>query len=88
MPAVRVSLPAPLTSPDPPAILYCEAGTVAEALQAVKAQVPRFGERIFFGERLLVTVALNGRQLAPRAALATTLAADDVLEIVPPVAGG
>ena len=88
MPTVHVSLPAALTSPEPPVVLECEAGTVAEALRAVVAQAPRYAQRIFFKDRLLVTVVVNGRHLAPAAALATILATADLVEVVPPVAGG
>jgi len=88
MPTVHVSLPAVLTSPEPPVIIACEAGTVGEALRAAVAQAPRFAQRIFYGDRLLVGVAVNGRHLPPAAALATTLAAGDQVDVVPPVAGG
>ena len=88
MPSVHVSLPAALTSPEPPVVLDCEAVTVAEALRAAVAQAPRFAQRMFYGERLLVTVALNGRHLPPAAALATTLATGDQVDLMPPVAGG
>jgi molybdopterin converting factor small subunit len=85
---VTVSLPAALTSPDPPVELACEAETVGDALRAVVAQAPRFAPRIFFQERPLVTVVLNGRHLPPAAALATETAAGDRLQLMPPVAGG
>ena len=88
MPSVHVSLPAVLTSPEPPEVFACEAGTVAEALRAAVAQAPRFAQRIFFNDRLLVSVAVNGRHLASAAALATALAAGDRVEVMPPVAGG
>jgi molybdopterin converting factor small subunit len=88
MPSVHVSLPIALTSPDPPVVLDCEAGTVAEALRAAVAQAPRFTQRVFYGERLLVGVVLNGRHLEPAVALSTQLAAGDRVDVVPPVAGG
>ena len=88
MPSVQVTLPAVLTSPEPAVVLDCEAGTVAEALRAAVAQAPRFAQRIFFNDRLLVSVAVNGRHLAAAAALATALAAGDRVEVMPPVAGG
>ncbi|MCX6363237.1 MAG: MoaD/ThiS family protein [Actinobacteria bacterium] len=69
-------------------MLDCEAGTVAEALRAAVAQAPRFAQRIYFGDRLLVGVILNGRHLPPAAALATTLAPGDRVDVMPPVAGG
>jgi molybdopterin converting factor small subunit len=88
MPSVHVSLPAALTSPEPPVVLDCQADTVAGALRAAVAQAPRYAQRIFFNDRLLVSVILNGRHLAPEAALATALAAGDRVEVMPPVAGG
>ena len=88
MPSVQVTLPAALTSPEAAVVLDCDAGTVAEALRAAVAQAPRYAQRIFFNDRLLVSVVLNGRHLAPATALATALAAGDRLEAMPPVAGG
>lgn len=88
MPSVHVSLPPALTAPEPPVALDCEAGTVAEALRAAVAQAPRYEQRVFYKGRLLVGVVLNGRHLAPSAALTTRLAAGDRLEVMPPVAGG
>ena len=88
MPSVHVSLPAALTSPEPPVVLDCEAGTVDEALRAAVAQAPQFAPRIFYGDRLLVGVILNGRHLEPAAALRTLLAAGDHVDVMPPVAGG
>jgi molybdopterin converting factor small subunit len=61
---------------------------VAEALRAAGAQAPRYAPRIFYGDRLLVSVVVNGRHLAPADALATALAAGDRVDIMPPVAGG
>jgi len=88
VPSVQVSLPAALTSPEPAVVLDCDAGTVAEALRAAVAQAPRYAQRIFFNDRLLVSIVLNGGHLAPSAAQDTVLAAGDRLDVVPPVAGG
>ena len=88
MPSVHVSLPAALTSPEPPLVIDCEAATVVEALRAAVAQAPRFAQRVFFNDRLLVSVVVNGRHLSPTAARATSLAAGDRVEVMPPVAGG
>ncbi len=88
MPNVQVTLPAALTSPEPAVVLDCDAGTVAEALRDAVAQAPRYAQRIFFKDRLLVSIVLNGRHLAPAAAQNTPLAAGDRLEVMPPVAGG
>ena len=88
MPSVQVVLPVALTSPEPAVVLGCEAGTVAEALRAAVAQAPRFTQRIFFNDRLLVSVVVNGRHLPPATALATALATGDRVDVMPPVAGG
>jgi len=88
VPRVQVTLPAALTCPEPPLALDCDAGTVAEALRAVVTQAPRYAQRVFFKDRLLVSVVLNGRHLAPAAAQDTPLATGDRLEFMPPVAGG
>jgi len=88
VPSIQVSLPVALTSPEPAVVLDCDAGTVAEALRAAVAQAPRFAQRIFFNDRLLVGVVLNGRHLAPAAARDTPLAKGDRVEVMPPVAGG
>jgi molybdopterin converting factor small subunit len=88
MPSVLVSFPAALTSPDQPTTFACEAGTVADALRAAVAQAPRYAQRVFYGDRLLVSVVVNGRHVAPAAALATALADGDRVEVMPPVAGG
>ena len=88
MPTVTVVLPAALTSPQPARDVACEAATVHEALRAVVEQAPQYGQRIFYGDRLLVVVTLNGRHLPPTAVLQTPLKANDHIEILPPVAGG
>ena len=88
MPAITVGLPAALTSPAPPRDIACEAATVGEALLAVVAQAPRYEQRIFYGDRLLVVVTLNGRHLPPAEVKATKLATGDRIEVMAPVAGG
>jgi molybdopterin converting factor small subunit len=88
MPGVQVILPAALTAPQPALALDCDADTVGQALRAAAAQAPRCAPRLFLNDRLLVSVVLNGRHLAPAAALATTLSAGDHVEVIPPVAGG
>jgi molybdopterin converting factor small subunit len=88
MPVITVHLPATLTSPHPARAVTCEATTVGEALLAVAAREPPYEQRIFYAERLLVGVALNGRHLAPAAVKAAPLADGDRVDVVPPVAGG
>ncbi len=88
MPAITVGLPAALTSPEPPRDIACEAATVGEALLAVVAQAPRYEQRIFYGDRLLVVVTLNGRHLPPTEVKAMKLATGDRIEVMAPVAGG
>ena len=88
MPTVTVSLPPSLTAPEPAAEVVCEASTVAEALRAVVAQAPRYAQRIFYKERPLVSVVLDGRHLPPSEALDTEITAGARLELLTPVAGG
>ena len=88
MPVITVGLPAALTAPEPARDVACDAATVGEALSAVAAQAPRYEQRLFYGDRLLVVVSLNGRHLPPAAARETGLAAGDRIDVLPPVAGG
>ena len=88
MPSVTISLPATLTSPEPAATMQCGGATVAEALRDVATQKPRYGQRIFYNDRLLVSVVLNGGHLSPLVAQDTELHDGDHLELVTPVAGG
>jgi molybdopterin converting factor small subunit len=88
VPAVTVGLPAALTSPEPACDVACDAATVGDALRQVAAQSPRHEQRLFYGDRLLVVVCLNGRHVSPAEAKATALAAGDRIDVLPPVAGG
>jgi sulfur carrier protein ThiS len=88
VPSVQISLPATLTSPEPPTTVACDGATVAEALRRVAVQQPRYGQRIFYNDRLLVSVVLNGGHLSPMVAQDTELHDGDRLELVTPVAGG
>ena len=88
MPRVQISLPATLTSPEPPTTVECGGATVAEALRDIAAQKPRYAQRIFYDDRLLVSVLLNGGHLSPVVAQETELHDGDHLELVTPVAGG
>jgi len=88
VPAITVGLPAALTSPQPPRDIACEASTVVEALRAVAEEAPQYEQRIFYGDRLLVVVTLNGRHLPPSQVKETSLAAGDRLDVLLPVAGG
>jgi molybdopterin converting factor small subunit len=88
VPSVRISLPATLTSPEPATTVRCDGGTVAEALRDLAARAPRYGQRVFYHDRLLVSVVLNGGHLSPVAAQDTKLRDGDLLELVTPVAGG
>jgi sulfur carrier protein ThiS len=83
-----VGLPAALTSPHPARDVVCDAATVGEALRAVATQAPEYEQRIFYGERLLVAVALNGTPVPPRDAPGRELSAGDRIDIMLPVAGG
>jgi sulfur carrier protein ThiS len=88
VPAITVGLPAALTSPNPPRDVACEASTVAEALRTVVEQAPQYEQRIFYGDRLLVVVTLNGHHLPPGQVQQTGLSTGDRLDILLPVAGG
>ena len=88
MPSITVGLPAPLTAPEPPRDFVCEAVTVAEALRRIVEEAPRYEQRIFYGDRLLVVVTLNGRHLPPAGVGDTPLADGDRVDVLLPVAGG
>lgn len=88
MPAITVGLPAALTAPQPPRDYACEAATVGEALREVVRQSPQYETRIFYGERLLVVVTLNGRHLPPAQVRDAELTDGDRLDVLLPVAGG
>jgi molybdopterin converting factor small subunit len=88
MPSVTVHLPATLTAPRPTQDILCEGETVRDALEDLARRLPWADPRVFYEERLLVTVARNGTALRPSDALATPLAAGDRLDLIPPVAGG
>jgi hypothetical protein len=88
VPVITVGLPASLTAPGPAQDYPLEAATVDEALRALVEQEPRYAQRVFYRDRLLVVVTLNGKQLAPAGVKATELCAGDRLDILMPVAGG
>jgi molybdopterin converting factor small subunit len=88
MPDVRVMLPASITTPQPASEIACTAVDVGGALRAAAAQAPRYAQRIFYKERLLVGVVVNGRHVPPGEALGRRLADGDRIEVMPPVAGG
>jgi molybdopterin converting factor small subunit len=88
VPAVTVGLPTSLTAPDPGKDYVCEAATVGEALCRLIDMAPGYAGRIFYGDRLLVAVTLNGRQLSAAGLRETRLSAGDRLDLVLPVAGG
>lgn len=88
MPTIHISLPATLTSPEAPCVLECRGATVDEALRDLVAGSPRYAQRVFYNDRLLVSVVLNGAHLSPVVAKDTGLSDGDLLELVTPVAGG
>ena len=88
MPAITVGLPASLTAPGPAQDYALEAATVDEALRALVERAPQYAQRLFYRDRLLVVVTLNGRQLQPHGVGETALSAGDRLDILMPVAGG
>ena len=88
MPAITVGLPASLTAPGPAQDYALEAATVEEALRALVDQAPQYAQRVFYRDRLLVVVTLNGKHLHPGRVKETDLSAGDRLDILMPVAGG
>ena len=72
MPAITVGLPASLTAPGPAQDYALEAATVDEALRALVDQAPQYAQRVFYRDRLLVVVTLNGKQLQPGRAKETS----------------
>jgi sulfur carrier protein ThiS len=88
VPAITVGLPASLTAPGPARDYALEAGTVHEALRALVEQAPQYAQRVFYRDRLLVVVTLNGKHLQPSRVGDTGLSAGDRLDILMPVAGG
>jgi molybdopterin converting factor small subunit len=88
VPAITVGLPASLTAPAPAQDYALEAATVEEALRALVDQAPQYAQRVFYRDRLLVVVTLNGRQLPPGGVKETGLSAGDRLDVLMPVAGG
>jgi sulfur-carrier protein len=88
VPSVRVGLPATMTSPEPPTTVECLGDTVGEALRDLVARSPRYAQRVFYNDRLLVSIVLNGSHLSPVGAQERELHDGDLLELVTPVAGG
>jgi molybdopterin converting factor small subunit len=66
----------------------CDAGTVGEALRQLVERRPQQASRVFYGERLLVVVTLNGRHLQPATVLDMGLVEGDRIDLLLPVAGG
>ena len=54
----------------------------------IVAQSPQYTQRIFYGERLLVVVTLNGKHVAPGKVQDTPLTEGDRVDVLLPVAGG
>lgn len=88
MPAITVGLPASLTAPGPAQDYALEATTVDDALRALVDQTPQYAQRVFYRDRLLVVVTLNGTPLPPDRVKETELSDGDRLDILMPVAGG
>ena len=88
MPAITVGLPTSLTAPAPAQDYALEAATVDEALRTLVDRAPQYAQRVFYRDRLLVVVMLNGSQLPPGRARETQLSTGDRLDILMPVAGG
>ena len=88
MPSVTICLPPSLAAAGQSADVTCDAGTVGEALRDLIDGRPQYASRIFYGERLLVVVTLNGKHLVPGSVLETALTEGDRIDLLLPVAGG
>jgi hypothetical protein len=88
VPSVTVGLPPALVGAQQGSTVGCEAGTVGEALHQLAERQPQHASRIFYGERLLVVVTLNGKHLSPLQVLGTQLLEGDRIDLLLPVAGG
>jgi sulfur carrier protein ThiS len=88
MPAVTIGLPPAFAGAHQQTEQTCDAGTVEEALRSLAKAHPQYAARIFYGERLLVVVTLNGKHLVPGEVLGTVLADGDRIDLLLPVAGG
>ena len=90
--AVTVRIPTQLRSLSGDAAeVEVEAATVAEALKALEAQHPGFGERLFDdkGElRRFVNIYLNGDDIRFLNQLNSQVKDGDDISIVPAIAGG
>ena len=88
MAKVRVKLPLGVTHPDPQKELECEGATVEAALQAAIDAEPRLQTRLYRDGKLCVGVFVNNRNIAALGGLAAPLSDDDVIRVLPPIAGG
>lgn len=90
--AVTVRVPGPLrrlTGGQPE--VHVEGGTVSEALQSLDQSYPGFNDRLYDGSgqlRQFINIYLNDADIRFGAGLATPLAENDDISIVPAVAGG
>ncbi len=88
MPSVTISLPPAFFGAHQEPTAVCDADTVGAALRQLVETRPQHASRIFYGERLLVVVTLNGKHLVPTRVLDTELAEGDRIDLLLPVAGG
>ncbi|HTX71098.1 MAG TPA: MoaD/ThiS family protein [Thermoleophilia bacterium] len=85
---MTIGLPPAFTAAHQPTGVACDAASVGSALRRLAEEHPQYASRIFYGERLLVVVTLNGRYLVPSEVMGTTLADGDRIDLLLPVAGG
>ena len=89
MPAVTVRLPFGLTYPQGQKEVRCQGKTVGEALDDLLAREPHLRPRAFLdGDKLIVSIFLNGHSVRELAGLKTPVAEGDILLLVPPLGGG
>lgn len=88
MPAVIIGMPPSLAGTPREVPVRCEAATVGAALRRLAEDRPDSASRLYYGERLVVVVTLNGRYLPPAQIDGTGLADGDRIDLFLPVAGG
>jgi len=88
VPSVTIGMAPALRATHQESHVTCDADTVGGALRQLAEERPQYASRIFYGERLLVVVTLNGKHLAPAKVLDTELVEGDRIDLLLPVAGG
>jgi sulfur carrier protein ThiS len=88
VPSVTIGMAPALLGANQQPDVICDADTVGGALRQLVEKRPQNASRIFYGERLLVVVTLNGKHLPPANVLDKELVEGDRIDLLLPVAGG